>query len=347
LSAGLLKIADELGISESFCPVRAMLGAFVSGSHFPKPDLLFCSAGAICDDFSAIAQRLESLGFEINWWEIPNRREVESGEASVTLPCGFHAPISQFEIVKSEIKRIRQILEEKTGNKLNDKMLADGIRKSNQIRNKILKIRDLVFYSRPCPLPALELMIVEMLALHFCSDREECDNVLDELLSEVEKRVEANIGIADFEAVKVFWVNPVADLKVMNLLEESGFCLCGTDFMFRHALERIPEDLPPIDALALMALDDPMIGTIADRGKRISNEIKKYKPDAVIISRIPGASHCAFEGRIIGDIIHDNFQIPVLEIEVPPLSDAMSAGIRNKFQALHETVKASLQSKND
>ena len=71
LSDGLFHIADSLGFDESFCPVRAMLGAFVTGAHFPLPDLLVCSAGATCDDFSAIAQRLASLGQPILWWEIP------------------------------------------------------------------------------------------------------------------------------------------------------------------------------------------------------------------------------------------------------------------------------------
>jgi hypothetical protein len=43
LNTGLLQIADSLGIDESFCPVRAMLGAFVTEAHFPLPDLLTCS----------------------------------------------------------------------------------------------------------------------------------------------------------------------------------------------------------------------------------------------------------------------------------------------------------------
>ena len=58
----LLEQAEALGIDASFCPVRAMIAAFENGEHFPEPDLLICSAGAICDDFSAIAQRLEHLG---------------------------------------------------------------------------------------------------------------------------------------------------------------------------------------------------------------------------------------------------------------------------------------------
>ncbi len=88
-STRLLEIADSLGIDESFCPVRAVLGAFVTKAHFPLPGLLTCSVGATCDDFSAIAQRLEGLGFPILWWEIPHRRRPEPGEPAVELPGGF------------------------------------------------------------------------------------------------------------------------------------------------------------------------------------------------------------------------------------------------------------------
>ena len=36
-SAGLLQIADSLGVDDSFCPVRALLGAFVNRGPFPDP----------------------------------------------------------------------------------------------------------------------------------------------------------------------------------------------------------------------------------------------------------------------------------------------------------------------
>ena len=92
LGAGLLDIADSLGFDESFCPVRAMLGAFATGEHFPRPDLLTCSVGATCDDMSAIAQRIEAMDHEIIWWEIPHRRRPEGDETPVKLPGGFIAP---------------------------------------------------------------------------------------------------------------------------------------------------------------------------------------------------------------------------------------------------------------
>ena len=140
------------------------------------------------------------------------------------------------------------------------------------------------------------MLIAEMLAIHFCSDHNETLGVLAELLDEVRRRVRAGVGVLAADAVRVFWVNPVADLRVMNLLEDAGGRVCGTDYMFCHALDPIPTDLPPLEALARMALADPMVGSAVDRAERICADIRRFGAEAVVISRIPGASHCAMEG---------------------------------------------------
>jgi hypothetical protein len=41
----------------------------------------------------------------------------------------------------------------------------------------------------------------------------------------------------------------------------------------------------------------------------------------VIVTRIPGASHCALEGEIIGRIVREECGLPVLEIEVPSITE--------------------------
>jgi benzoyl-CoA reductase/2-hydroxyglutaryl-CoA dehydratase subunit BcrC/BadD/HgdB len=340
LGAGLLEIADSLGIDESFCPVRAMLGAFITRAHFPIPDLLVCSVGATCDDFSAIAQRLNGLGHPIFWWEIPHRRNPEPYEIAVNLPGSFSAPKCQVEFVKSQLERIKTVLEELTGEKLDDKKLSAGIKKANQVRKYLAELRQRAFTSELCPIPALEMLIAEMLAIHFCSDRQETINVLKELLDEVKSRIRAGKGILEAGAARIFWVNPVADLQVMNLLEDCGGRICGTEYLFTHALDEIPEDLPPLEALAQMALADPMAGSAIDRAQRICADILWFGSEAVLISRIPGASHCALEGRIIGEIVQEKFDIPMLEIEVPPVTDSMRPTMRTRLEALVETVKA-------
>ena len=338
-SAGLLSIADSLGIDESFCPVRAMLGAFLTEEHFPIPDLLTCSVGAVCDDFSAIAQRLEAMGHSIVWWEIPHRRHPEDDEPSVTRPGGFRAPSEQVAFVKSELRRVGEAMAALTGTALDEGRLADGIREANRVRRLLAELRAASFTADPPPLPALELLIAEMLAIHFCSDREETIAVLNDLLDEVRGRIRAGEGPLDTGAVRVFWVNPVADLQVMNLLEDCGGRICGTDYLFCHALDEIPEDLPPTEALARIALADPMVGSSIDRAHRICRDIRAFQAEAVVVSRIPGASHCPTEAGIITEIVGRELSIPVAEIEVPPLSDPVRATLRTRLEALTETAK--------
>ncbi len=340
---GLLEIADSLGIDESFCPVRAMLGAFVSEAHFPIPEMLTCSVGAICDDVAAIAQRLAAMGFPIFWWEVPHRRRPEPGEEAVPLPGGFSAPRSQVDFVRSELERVRCALEDCAGGRLTDERLSAGIARANQVRRLLGELRRLGYTADPCPLPALEMLIAEMLAIHFCSDQEETIRVLEGLLEEVRRRVGSGTGVLGADAVRVFWVNPVADLRVMNLLEDVGARVCGTEYLFCHALDAIPEDLPPMEALARIALADPMVGSPADRAERICADAERFGAEAVVISRIPGASHCGVEGTILGDVVRTRLGIPAAEIEVPPITDSIEPALVTRLEALVETVTESRQ----
>ncbi|MFC1597020.1 2-hydroxyacyl-CoA dehydratase [Planctomycetota bacterium] len=338
-TAGLLEIADSLGIDDSFCPVRAMLGAFVNKNHFPIPGLLTCSVGATCDDVSAIVQRLEDLGHSILWWEIPHRREPEPEETAVDLPGRFRAPAVQVAFVKSELQRVRHALEAYTGQRLTDQRLSAGIGRANRVRRLLGELRRLDFTADVCPMPALEMLIAEMLAIHFCSDQPEAIAVLEELLEEVTRRVNAATGVLAADAVRVFWVNPVADLRVMNLLEDVGGRVCGTEYLFCHALDPIPEDIPPMEALARTALADPMVGSPADRAARIAADVARFGAEAMVISRIPGASHCAMEGAIIGEVVRTHSGVPVVEMEVPPVTDSLEPTLRTRLEALIETAR--------
>jgi len=338
LNEGCLAAAAQHGLDESFCPVRAMFGAFVTKTQFPRPDALICSVGATCDDFSSIAQRLAALGFPITWWEIPARRRPDPGETPVILPGGFTAPASQVAVVAAELARIRDSLAALSGQRLDDDAVRAGIRAANKVRRVLARLRELVFRAPACPLPALELLIAEMLAIHFCSDREEALAVLSDVLAEAEERAQRGEAVLPGRPVRIFWVNPVADLAAMNLLEQCGGRMCGTDFMFGHALDEIPEDLLPLEALAHMALADPMVGPSADRAERICRDARAFGAEAVVVSRIPGASHCALEGGIIAAAVRERLGLPVVEVEVPPVTDALRPALRTRLEALVETV---------
>lgn len=341
---GLLGQAEALGIDASFCPVRAMLAAFVNGEHFPRPDLLVCSAGAVCDDFSAIAQRLDHVGFEIHWWEMPRRRAPEAGEPACALPGGRVAPQVQADCVRAELERVGRLLSELAGQPLDDATLAKGIRQANRVRRRLAALRTTVYGAPAAPLPALEMLIAEMFAIHFCSDRDEALAVLGDLLAEAEARVKARQFTGRPDAARVYWVNPVADLRAMNLLEDCGGRVCGSDYMFTHALDLIPEDLPPLDALARTALADPMVGSAAERSARIIAECRTMSAEAVVVARIPGASHCAREGEVIREHVHAALGLPTVELEIPPVCDALLPTLATRLQALVETARAKRRS---
>jgi hypothetical protein len=336
----LLQQAEAMGIDASFCPVRAMLPAFQNGEHFPPSDLLICSTGAICDDFSAIAQRLEHFGHPVMWWKMPRRRAPVDGEDACSLPGHLVAPKSQVDCVRLELERVLGALAGLAGVVPNDRFLADGIRAANRVRRLLAALRETVYAGPTAPLPALEMLVAEMLAIHFCSDREETVAVLEALLAEAQARVRENQFVVGPGAARIFWVNPVADLRAMNLLENCGGRLCGSDFMFTHALDLVPEELPPLEALARMALADPMVGPAGDRAGRIVRECRANRVEAVVVSRIPGASHCAREGGIIRERLQQALQLPVIELEIPPVSDALLPALGSRLQAIVETALA-------
>jgi len=153
------------------------------------------------------------------------------------------------DCVREELQRVGSVLGKLAGCELDEPRLRAGIRAANAVRTQLRALRTTVFAAPAAPLPALEMLIAEMLAIHFCSDREESLGVLADLVAEARRRVAAGQFVLGAESVRVFWVNPVADLRAMNLLEACGGRLCGSDFMFAHALDSIPEDLPCCERL--------------------------------------------------------------------------------------------------
>ena len=219
-------------------------------------------------------------------------------------------------------------------------MLRASIRRANRVRRTLGRIRDLVYGADAPPLPALETQISEMLALHFCSDPEVCQSVLEDILATVERRIADGESVLPAGLVRVVWVNPVADLRAMNILEESGGRLAGTEYLFRHALLPIAEDRPPLQALAEAALRDPMIGPAEGRARIVIEEAVRYGAEGVVISAVPGASHSASEGSVIRQEVRRALGLPVLEITVPPLSDASLGQLRCRFEAFFEMIRS-------
>lgn len=333
MNSSILDDATACGVGENICPARALLGAFKSQNFFPLPDYLICSTGATCDDFAVISQRLVEIGYPIDFWEIPHIRYAEKNEPFIVLNDGRCIPAYTLEIVSEQFKTIIKHLEALTGEKMNNTKLIKSITLANEIRTLISQISEQVYAKNRGCFGALETLIVQMLAIHFCSDRQRCKTILELILNELETTPPLND-----KRPALFWVNPVADLRIMNLLESLGGLLGGSDFMMTHALSAIRTDLPPHEAIAQKALEDPMVCGTTMRVELILREIQRLHTQGVVMSRIEGASHSAWENQLLQNALSSK-EIPHTEIEVTMLSDSASPAIATRLSALIESIK--------
>jgi hypothetical protein len=60
----------------------------------------------------------------------------------------------------------------------------------------------------------------------------------------------------------------------------------------------------------------------------------------VVVCRIPGASHCAREGAIIRQMVREELDLPSIELEIPPVCDALLPTLSSRVQGLLETARA-------
>ena len=354
LNDRLFRIADEHGIGEDACPVRATFAAFVNREHFPIPDLCIAAVGSCCDDFSAIMQRIAGLGHKFLWWELPYRKDLQPWYHHIvgsSLPNQERFPAPLLSFTMKQLALVKRGIEDALDTKLTDKMIRRSIAKANQVRRILRRLRDLSYGSLPVPAAGLELLICEAIGLHFCSDIDESIQVLGAFLETVEQRVKAGQGILKGNPYRLTIVNPVADLKMLNLIGEMGGCVAGTEYLFSHAFEHIPEDIPParpddsghsggpLQALAYMVLSDPMIGSAGYRARRVLEQARKYRAEAVVICRIPGASHCASESQIISDAVRAKLALPVLDITVPSYIDPILPALKTRIRAFFEILE--------
>ena len=343
--AHLLDAAEELGAGKELCYIRAALGAYKTLDYFPKPDLSIAGVGSCCDDFSAVMQLIEWQGNPIHWWEIPTRFDCGPTLKTTRFRESFSGK-SQYQesAVKFLIKQFEGIvnkLEEVCGHKVTDDDLRKSLHQFNLLRGKVQKLRDLVYGSERPPLPGLEMFLTEFVAIHCCSEPEESLIVLDDLIQMVENRIKKNESPFTAEKpLRVFWATPPTDAALVTLLEDLGGCIAGTEYFISHAFYQLDESKPPLEAVAENYMDDPMIGTNDFRARRIINEARKYKAEGILITGIFGASHCAYEEKVIADKVKEELGIPVLSFDVPFTPGKLSEQVVSRMQGFMEVLRS-------
>ncbi|MGB7055779.1 MAG: 2-hydroxyacyl-CoA dehydratase family protein, partial [bacterium] len=261
-STVLLDKASELGTPEASCFVRSTLAAFHKMAYFPKPELLFASTGASCDDYSCIMQMVEDLGYDLTWLEIPYRRSHKDrsvGDEYRLTNLGFEYPERFETYLVKEYKRVWEKMARLTGTD-DLEYLKQSIRKTNQMRRLVNKIKELARKTGIAPLPGLEMMVIEFGNLYGYADIDEWLDILEMVYETVNRRVAESVGVLDENAIPIAWVTPTADPLLLNIVEDLGGRIVATEYVINQALAEIEEEIDPFHALARSFLNASLIG---------------------------------------------------------------------------------------
>jgi benzoyl-CoA reductase/2-hydroxyglutaryl-CoA dehydratase subunit BcrC/BadD/HgdB len=340
----LLEEAGKLGAGEELCFVRAALGAMVTLDYFPPPDLCIASVGPVCDDFSAVMQLIEGLGFPVHWWEMAARFDPSPALATerfLRTPYGGSPyQSSALGFVTSQLRGVVKKLEEVSGREITEQMLRQNLARFNGIRGRVSELRNLVYGAKRPPLPGLEMLLTEFIAIHACSEPEESVAVLDDLLDTVRRRLDAGVSPLSEDPIRVFWATPPTDAALVTLLEDLGGCIAGTEYLISHSFNPLSTDRHPLEAVAESALDDPMIGSNRFRAGRIVEGAKRFGAEGVIVSGISGASHCPFDESAITRAVAKELDIPVLSFDVPYSPGRLSEQVVSRMQSFMDLLRS-------
>jgi hypothetical protein len=336
-STVLLDKASELGAPEASCFVRSTLAAFYKKAYFPKPELLFASTGASCDDYSCIMQMVQDLGYDLTWLEIPyrrDRRNYHADEKYTMTEHGFEYPERFETYLVDEYKRVWQKMEALTHGSDIEK-LKESIKKNNRLRRLVDDMKNLVHGADIAPFPGLEMMVIEFGNLYGYADIDEWLDILEMVKETITDRVKKGKGVLRPDAIPLAWVTPTADPLILNIVEDMGGRVVETEYVINQALIEIEENVDPFLGLARSFMNASLIGSTAERVRRIEEGVDSDKIAGVIITNMLGCSHCAMETRLIEKRLK---KVPILVIDVPaPLG--ITEQLRTRIAAFLEMLR--------
>ncbi len=318
----LLETAARLGIGEATCYSRAALGAFAKHSYFPDPDLIIAATGASCDDYSGVESLVARLTGSCLWVETPLRQpdNIDSLE----------------HLLVAEYRRVISALEELTGTTLTDAALAQSIAQANAVRTMTARLRQLAY--QDAVLPALEIMVIEFGCLHYYSDIAEWTAILSHLLTTAEYRRQTRQPVVPPEALRLAWLTPPADPLLLTYAEDQGARIVATEYVINQALTLIEQSQPPLTAIARSHIDGSLNGTSRERAEMLIRQAQANRAEGLIISGILGGSHCAMESRLIGSLVREQLQIPVLEFDVAQPNREIDRQTKTRIDAFLELL---------
>ncbi len=319
----------ERYVPDHLCTInKTGIGVALSGD-MPKPDALIYAATP-CDSariaYPLIAEHLGVPHFCIDTPYEQNERG--------------------YEYIGNEMRQVASFLEGVTASKLDWNRLAKVIECSNEGYELIRQIAELR-KATPCPLPSRLLVLNEIFGIMTGSPE-----VVEFLRTEYEigrEKVQRKEGHLADEKFRIAWIqNPIwFDVRIYDWMEkEYGAIVTMDAFGFQKSL---PIDDPSNESEVFLGLGkrllrQPMIhgssGPTEFWMESVTEIIREYKCNAAIFAGHVGCKHTWAVGKLIQDMISDQFGIPTLVFDLDALdpryrgSESIKSRIKDFFEVI-------------
>ena len=321
--------AAERDLPRNLCPlIKSSYGFAITDTcpYFFFSDALL--AETTCDG----KKKMYELMGEIKPMHIMNLPQTAEDEDSLA-------------IWRKEMDKFKNFLEEKFEVEITDDKLRDAIKLMNRERDVMKRVHKLNAH-KPAPLSGMDLLKAQWLK-GFNVDKEHGINLMEQLIEEVEERVENGIFAFDENAPRILVTGCPTGVggadKVIISLEEAGASVVAlencTGYKGLDVMVDEDQNKDPMDALAEKYLSTPCScmtpnNSRLDLIKRLAEE---YEVDGVLDLTWQACHTYAIESHSVKKYVENELGLPFIQIETD-YSESDIGQIDTRVQAFLETI---------
>ena len=321
--------AAERDLPRNLCPlIKSSYGFAITDTcpYFFFSDALL--AETTCDG----KKKMYELMGEIKPMHIMNLPQTAEDEDSLA-------------IWRKEMDKFKNFLEEKFEVEITDDKLRDAIKLMNRERDVMKRVHKLNAH-KPAPLSGMDLLKAQWLK-GFNVDKEHGINIMEQLIEEVEERVENGIFAFDESAPRILVTGCPTGIggadKVMISLEEAGASVVAlencTGYKGLDVMVDEDQNKDPMDALAEKYLSTPCScmtpnNSRLDLIKRLAEE---YEVDGVLDLTWQACHTYAIESHSVKKYVENELGLSFIQIETD-YSESDLGQIDTRVQAFLETI---------
>ena len=241
------------------------------------------------------------------------------------------------EYMVKELNRVKEELEEVTGNKITEESLKQAIELCNRDRRALLRFKKLLA-EKPGILTNHERHDVIKSRLYM--DRERHAQLMEELNEKLEEE-----PVPAFDGIRLYVCGVMMEpVELLDILDEFGFAIVGDELVqeSRQFRYMVPEGLSQVERLARQIqqirgeafLYDPK----KERDDVIAEECKDVRADAVLFSLMKFCDTDEYDYPWVRDAVQA-MGLPILNLEIEQIMQSFE-GARTRLQAYAEQIKS-------